>query len=94
MELGLAKNEVKLSPYTAEWEKEFNRVKLEIIEVTGLEEERIQHIGSTAIKNMPAKPIIDILVGIDDITKVDKATIQRITKYWISKTCEWKDQVK
>ena len=49
MELGLEKNEVKLFPYTAEWKKEFNRVKQQIIVVTGLGENRIQHIGSLSL---------------------------------------------
>ncbi|MEK3953545.1 GrpB domain, predicted nucleotidyltransferase, UPF0157 family [Psychrobacillus psychrotolerans] len=78
MKLGLLKNEVKLSPYDGEWGKEFDRVKLEILEATGLLEDRIQHIGSTAIKNMPAKPIIDILIGIDDISNVDKAIFKQL----------------
>lgn len=80
MELGLEKNEVKLFPYTAEWKKEFNRVKQQIIVVTGLGENRIQHIGSTAITNMPAKPIIDILVGVDDIAKVDRSLFKALQK--------------
>lgn len=78
MELGLAKDEVKLLPYTAKWKKEFNRVKQQIIDVTGLEENRIQHIGSTAINDMPAKPIIDILLGVHDILKVDKTIIKEL----------------
>ncbi|MFJ7826455.1 GrpB family protein [Psychrobacillus sp. NPDC096623] len=78
MKLGLAKNEVKLLPYTTDWEKEFKRVKLEIIGATGLQGDRIQHIGSTAIINMPAKPIIDLLLGVDEISKVDKAIFKEL----------------
>ncbi|SDN09030.1 GrpB domain, predicted nucleotidyltransferase, UPF0157 family [Psychrobacillus sp. OK028] len=78
MKLGLAKNEITLLPYTTEWEKEFKRVKLEIIDATGLPRDRIQHIGSTAIINMPAKPIIDILLGVDDLSKVDQAIFKEL----------------
>lgn len=31
----------------------------------------IHHIGSTSVENLKAKPIIDILVVVDDINKVD-----------------------
>lgn len=78
MELGLGKNEVKLLPYTNQWKEEFNRVKIEIMHVTGFEGDRIEHIGSTAINNMTAKPIIDILIGVDDIAKVDKALYKKL----------------
>ncbi|WP_419962263.1 GrpB family protein [Psychrobacillus sp. BM2] len=49
-----------------------NEVKLDIRDVTRLEGDRIQRKGSTAISSIPAKPKIDILVGVDDISKVDK----------------------
>ncbi len=72
VKLGLKSDEVRLVDYTPEWNEEFIRVKQEIVENTNLDENRIQHIGSTAIKGMSAKPIIDILVGVDDLDKVDK----------------------
>src|SRR5699024_153775 len=34
----------------------------------GIDEERIERIGSTAIIGIEAKPIIDILLGVDDLT--------------------------
>lgn len=71
MKLGLAKDEVKLMPYISEWNLEFLRVKQEVIDATNIEENRIEHIGSTAIISMVAKPIIDILVGVDDSANVD-----------------------
>ena len=72
MKLGLKSNEVRLVDYTPEWKEEFLSVKKEIKETTKLDENRIEHIGSTAIKGMSAKPIIDILVGVDDLSKVTK----------------------
>jgi GrpB-like predicted nucleotidyltransferase (UPF0157 family) len=32
----------------------------------------IHHVGSTAIPHMPAKPTIDIVLVVDDITQVDQ----------------------
>lgn len=78
MKLGLGKNEVKLVQYTVEWIKEFNRVKQEIIKVTGFEDDQIEHIGSTAIVDLHAKPIIDILIGVDDILNVDKTIMKEL----------------
>lgn len=70
MELGLRKDEVRLEDFTSEWEAEFAKVKGELLANTGLEESQIVHIGSTSIPGMPAKPIIDILVGINDISNL------------------------
>ncbi|HLS35690.1 MAG TPA: GrpB family protein [Bacillota bacterium] len=72
MKLGLKRDEVRLVAYTNEWEKEFQRVKQGIIHATSISENRIEHIGSTAIVGMDAKPILDIVVGVDDIENVDE----------------------
>lgn len=72
MNLGLKKDEVRLVEYTPEWHEEFIRVQKELTEYTGLDENRIAHIGSTAIEGMSAKPILDIAVGVDDLNQVDK----------------------
>ncbi|TDL32882.1 GrpB family protein [Jeotgalibacillus sp. S-D1] len=80
MKLGLKRDEVRLVDYTPEWREEFIRVKKEIAEYTNFEENRIQHIGSTAIKGMSAKPVIDILVGVDDLSKVDESFLKDFSK--------------
>lgn len=74
MKLGLKRDEVRLVAHIVEWQREFQRVKQDILNSTHLQEQRIEHIGSTAIKNMVAKPILDLVVGVDDIENVDKTT--------------------
>lgn len=78
MKLGLKQDEVKLVAYTAEWENEFDRVKQLILAATPIREERVEHIGSTAIKGILTKPIIDIVVGVDDINHIDQAIFHRL----------------
>ena len=80
MKLGLTKDEVKLVPYDNEWENEFLRVKQEIIKHTNLNDASIQHIGSTSIVGILAKPILDMVVGVDDINDVDKKIISGLRK--------------
>lgn len=67
MELGTGRNEVRLVKHDNAWEGEFKSVKKNLLEHTALTDNQIEHIGSTAIKGIRAKPIIDILVGIDSI---------------------------
>lgn len=67
MRLGLKRNEVRLVPHDHQWQDEFKEVKKVLVRQTSLTENQIQHIGSTAIKEIKAKPIVDLLVGIPSI---------------------------
>ena len=80
LKLGLTKDEVKLVPYDDKWKNEFLRVKGEIIKHTNLDSVCIQHVGSTAIVGIMAKPILDMVVGVDDIDHVNKIIISGLKK--------------
>ncbi len=73
MRLGLKRDEVKLEAHTEEWKEEFLSIKQEILNATPINEGRIEHIGSTAIIGIVAKPILDLVVGVNDIENVDEA---------------------
>lgn len=63
--LGLEKGKVKLVEHDPEWAKAFAQEKAvidEILQKAGLKAV-ISHVGSTSIKEMKAKPIVDIAVG-------------------------------
>lgn len=59
---GVERYKVRLLPHCDEWEEEFEKVKEELKEIFGDNVIDIQHIGSTAIKGIYAKPILDIAV--------------------------------
>jgi GrpB-like predicted nucleotidyltransferase (UPF0157 family) len=56
-------NPIEICPYSWEWPEWFaaERTALEIVFSSG--DVRIEHIGSTAVPGLGAKPIIDILLG-------------------------------
>ncbi len=62
--IGLKKNEVKLQPYAPEWSELFAQEKARLDKVLGARALDIQHIGSTAIPDICAKPIIDIAIAL------------------------------
>lgn len=62
--LGLPKGVVFLVPWTSVWEVEFLLEKSKIEEVIGEQIVAVHHIGSTAVKHLSAKPIIDIAIEI------------------------------
>lgn len=73
--LGLKRLTVKVVNYTDEWLASFVKLKEEIKFVLKKYTIRIEHIGSTSISGMPAKPILDLVIGFD---KLDEQIIQGI----------------
>ena len=67
--LGLKKGELRLSPYRDEWPLLFESEKKIIEAAVGYHISDIQHVGSTAIVGMPAKPILDIAITVEDFEK-------------------------
>ena len=64
--IGLPDEIVRLQPYTAAWAWAFGIEKLRLwLSLYGRAAD-IQHVGSTAIPGMVAKPIIDICVAVAD----------------------------
>ena len=70
--LGLDRKIVELVSYQKEWKTLFEREEKSIRAAVGDFALAIEHIGSTAIPNLVAKPIIDIMVGVRDLSEVEK----------------------
>lgn len=68
----MKKIEVVLSDYDPNWEGQFLNEKRSIQEAIGPAILGIEHIGSTSIKGLKAKPIIDILLGVQRIEGVSE----------------------
>lgn len=58
---------VKLEPYNSEWKTEFEKEKAILSSILNNFILDIQHIGSTSIEGCPAKPVIDIFIGIESL---------------------------
>lgn len=68
--LGLEKGAVKLSPHCEEWHKLFAMEAERLTEAAGKFALAVEHVGSTAICGISAKPIIDIMLGVREIADV------------------------
>jgi len=71
MPLGLKPDEVKLTDHDPNWEITAAETIQKLWQIFGSVARDIQHIGSTSIKNIKAKPMIDIAVAVDDFVKVN-----------------------
>ncbi|MCR5682424.1 MAG: GrpB family protein [Clostridiales bacterium] len=61
-----SKRPVIVLPYDEAWERDFCAIRNRIREALGDPALRIEHVGSTAVRGMSAKPIIDLDVVIED----------------------------
>lgn len=68
--IGLKRGTVALFDHEKEWETEAEQTVAVLKSILGDAAVDIQHIGSTAIRSIKAKPIIDIAVSVDDFEKV------------------------
>lgn len=75
MSLGLRRTDVRLSEYDSEWEQIFQTERARLAEVLGERAAAIEHIGSTSVPGLKAKPILDIAVGL--WTMEDAASLVR-----------------
>ncbi|MBI1334866.1 MAG: GrpB family protein [Armatimonadetes bacterium] len=66
MSLGLPQHRVEVHPYDPLWPELYEREATRLKEVLGDWILQIEHVGSTAIPGMDAKPIIDIGIAIAD----------------------------
>jgi GrpB-like predicted nucleotidyltransferase (UPF0157 family) len=54
---------VVVSPYSAEWPMRFDAIREELLPVFAPVAATVEHIGSTSIPGLAAKPVIDVLLG-------------------------------
>ncbi|WP_051412099.1 GrpB family protein [Halonatronum saccharophilum] len=76
--LGLSNKKVSLVPYTKLWRGIFENERIIIEDVIGEWIESIEHIGSTSIPRIPAKPIIDIGIGVRGLKERNKVIISKL----------------
>jgi GrpB-like predicted nucleotidyltransferase (UPF0157 family) len=63
---------VTIVEYDPEWPSLYEKEKGEIIGAIGQIVKSIEHIGSTSVPELAAKPIIDIMAGVDSEAEADR----------------------
>src|SRR5690606_22052333 len=71
MVLGLASGEISLAWAHDAWAAAYEQERAGIIEAIGEHVLDIEHVGSTSIPKVPAKPILDVLIGVRDFDEAN-----------------------
>jgi GrpB-like predicted nucleotidyltransferase (UPF0157 family) len=66
---------IEIVDYDAMWPRQFEDEKRRILAAIGRYVAAVEHIGSTAVPGLAAKPIIDILVGLRSLTDATNCII-------------------
>lgn len=71
-DVGLARGTVRLESYNSSWPTIYELESYLIQQIIDLKPDDIQHVGSTSIPGMVAKPIIDIAIRVDSLDIAEK----------------------
>lgn len=63
---------ILIEPYSERWPERFRELAGPIRAALGDRAPRIDHIGSTAVPGLGAKPVIDVQVTVDDLADADR----------------------
>ena len=58
---------IRIVDYDPSWPRRFDEWADRIVEVLGSRVRRVEHIGSTSVPGLAAKPIVDALLLVDDV---------------------------
>jgi len=64
---GVEKRDIRVVPYDPDWPMRFEQERARIADALGPVARRIDHIGSTSVPGLAAKPIIDIELSVPDV---------------------------
>src|SRR5262249_51785190 len=71
--LGLSRTEVALRPYDMRWEEAFRRTEARLRGIVRSDAVAVEHIGSTAVPGLAAKPVLDVALAFPDRVSLDLA---------------------
>ncbi len=85
---GVEKRDLFLLDYDPDWARQFAEHEARIREALSGKDFGIEHIGSTSVPGLAAKPIIDILVTVPDITAEEDYLDQLLTAGYLLRVRE------
>lgn len=81
-----------VSPYSAEWPKLFEAIREEFLLVFSPTVVAIEHIGSTSVPGLAAKPVIDVVLGADSLADIE-SKIKPLGELGYTYVSKYEDQI-
>jgi GrpB-like predicted nucleotidyltransferase (UPF0157 family) len=64
--------EIMIEDYSMNWARQFEQEKIKLTEILKDRVQSIEHIGSTAVEGLGAKPVIDLAAGVNNLETVSE----------------------
>lgn len=77
-----ATEEIVIVDYNPAWPSIAAELEVELKSLYDFNSSQFVHIGSTAVPNLPAKPVIDLMVAIPDFSTINAIETALQTKNW------------
>lgn len=74
---------IRLETYDPLWKQHFETLREELSSLLGSPEPKIEHIGSTSVEDLSAKPIIDLLIGVADQAGLNRVIAPLIDRGYV-----------
>ena len=71
MEVNLSSRVIEVVDYDLNWKKAFEKERVILSKAIGNNAVKIEHIGSTSVVGLAAKPVIDILIEVTSLNELD-----------------------
>ena len=84
--LGLSRGAVIVKPYDVRWQNAYAKVEQRLETILEPLSPRIEHIGSTAVPGLAAKPVLDVAIGLSSRSNLD-AAVRRL----VENGYEWRE---
>ena len=76
--VGLKRGQLEILDYREDYTRIYEKEKDNLLKIYKDKIKKIDHVGSTSIKNIKSKPIIDILIQTDDLDDFKKFTEENV----------------
>ena len=76
--VGLKRGQLEILDYREDYARIYEKEKDNLLKIYKDKIKKIDHVGSTSIKNIKSKPIIDILIQTDDLDDFKKFTEENV----------------
>src|SRR5205085_4728202 len=63
---------IEISPWSPMWPATYDIARERLMRIFGADGARLEHIGATSVEGVGGRPIIDILLGVPDLSTIER----------------------